>query len=293
MIRIVTDSSCDIPADLQDDLGITVVPLTIRFGDEEFIDKVELTNDQFWGRLLSGEGLPETAAPSAGMFVETYERLAEEGATGILVLTLSSDLSATHQAAVIGAEKVTLDVKVLDSRSVSMGLGLQVIAAAEQAAGGATLAEIVDAAIGRVDKVEVVAALDTIEFLKRGGRIGGASALVAGLLDIKPIIVVRNGAIDGAGRVRTRSKAVEHIVTTCIEQGPSGRLSVFGGRTPRFSEIVDRISVETGHEGIAAELGAVVGAHAGPGVLGMAHLSDWHASSGPRPRPTRGADRAR
>jgi DegV family protein with EDD domain len=274
MIRIVTDSSCDIPADLIDDLGITVVPLTIRFGDEEFVDKTELTNEQFWDRLLSGEGLPETAAPSAGMFVEAYERLADEGATGIFVLTLSSDLSATHQAAVIGAEKLGLDVKVLDSRSVSMGLGLQVIAAAEHAAAGATLTEIADAAINRVDEVQVVAALDTIEFLKRGGRIGGASALVAGLLDIKPIIAVRNGAIDGAGRVRTRSKAVEHIVATCLAHGPSGKLSVFGGRTPGFEEIVERISAETGHQVIAAELGAVVGTHSGPGVLGMAHLPD-------------------
>ncbi len=274
MIRIVTDSSCDIPPELIADLSIDVVPLTIRFGQEEFVDKVELSTGQFWDRLLSGEGLPETAAPSAGAFVETFERLAADGASGVLVMTLSSDLSATHQAAVIGAEKVGLDVKVLDSRSVSMGLGLQVIAAAEQAATGAGLEEITTAAIDRVDRVRLMAALDTIEFLKRGGRVGGASALVAGLLDIKPIITLRDGVIDGAGRVRTRSKAVESIVSACIEQGPSGKLSVFGGRTAGFEQIVHRISTETGHQVIAAELGAVVGTHSGPGVLGMAHLSD-------------------
>lgn len=274
MIRIVTDSSCDIPPELIADLSIDVVPLTIRFGQEEFVDKVELSTGQFWDRLLSGEGLPETAAPSAGAFVETFERLAADGASGVLVMTLSSDLSATHQAAVIGAEKVGLDVKVLDSRSVSMGLGLQVIAAAEHAATGAGLEEITTAAIDRVDRVRLTAALDTIEFLKRGGRVGGASALVAGLLDIKPIITLRDGVIDGAGRVRTRSKAVESIVSACIEQGPSGKLSVFGGRTAGFEQIVQRISTETGHQVIAAELGAVVGTHSGPGVLGMAHLSD-------------------
>lgn len=274
MIHIVTDSSCDIPADLVDELGITIVPLTIRFGDEEFVDKVELSSDRFWDRLIAGDGLPETAAPSAGTFVETYERLAGDGATGVFVVTLSSDLSATHQAAVIGAEKADIEVKVLDSRSVSMGLGLQVIAAARHAAGGAGLEEIADAAIARVDQVEVVAALDTIEFLKRGGRIGGASALVAGLLDIKPIIAVRDGVIDGAGRVRTRSKAVEYIVAACIERGPAGTLSVFGARTPDFEQIVERISAETGHRVIAAELGAVVGTHSGPGMLGMAHLRD-------------------
>jgi DegV family protein with EDD domain len=274
MIRIVTDSSCDIPAALVTEHGITVVPLTIRFGDEEFVDGVELSPDQFWDRLTSGAGLPETAAPSAGAFLDAYQRIAAEGADGVFVITLSSDLSATHQAAVIAAEKVEIPVKVMDSRSVSMGLGLQVIAAAEHAASGASLDEISNAALDRVDAVTLFAALDTIEFLKRGGRIGGASALVAGLLDIKPIITVREGVIDAAGRVRTRSKAVERIVNECLAKGGSGRLSVFGGRTPGFNEIVERVRVETGGDVIAAELGAVVGTHSGPGILGMAHIPD-------------------
>lgn len=273
MIRIVTDSSSDIPSRLVSDLDIAVVPLTIRFGDEEFVDGVELSTEQFWDRLAARQSLPETAAPSAGSFVETYERLAAEGADGILVITISAELSATHQAAVIGAEKVDVPVKVLDSRSVSMGLGLQVVAAAEHAASGASLDTVSAAAVGRVDEVSLLAALDTIEYLKRGGRIGGASALVAGLLDIKPIITVREGAIDGAGRVRTRSKAVERIVSECVARR-GGRLSVFGGRTPGFEEIVARIESETGLPVIAAELGAVVGTHSGPGVLGMAHLPD-------------------
>lgn len=274
MIRIVTDSSSDIPAGLVDELGITIVPLTIRFGTEEFVDGVELTTDEFWDRLESGQGLPETAAPSAGSFVDTYQRLAADGADGIFVLSLSAELSATHQAAVIGAEKVDIPVKVLDSRSVSIGLGLQVIAAAEDAASGADLTTVAEAAMGRVDTVELMAALNTIEYLKRGGRIGGASALVAGLLDIKPIITVRDGAIDGAGRVRTRSKAVERIVQECLSRGGRGRLAVFGGRTKGFDEIVARIEAETGRPVIATELGAVVGTHSGPGVLGMAHMPD-------------------
>jgi DegV family protein with EDD domain len=176
---------------------------------------------------------------------------------------------------VIAAEKLdAVPVKVMDSRSVSMGLGLQVIAAAEHAASGATLDEVSSAAVGRVDGVTLFAALDTIEFLRRGGRIAGASALVAGLLDIKPIITMRDGTIDAAGRVRTRSKAVEWIVSECVSRGASGRLGVFGGRTKGFQDIVDRIVSESGVEVIAAELGAVVGTHSGPGVLGMAHIPD-------------------
>ncbi len=275
MIRIVTDSSCDIPAELIARHEITIVPLTIRFGDEEFVDSVELSTDQFWDRLTAGAGLPETAAPSAGAFLDAYQKLASEGADGIFVITISSDLSATHQAAVIAAEKLDgLPVKILDSRSVSMGLGLQVIAAAEHAASGASLDDVSEAAIGRVDGVTLFAALDTLEFLKRGGRIGGASALVAGLLDIKPIITLRDGTIDAAGRVRTRSKAVERIVSECLSRAPSGRLSVFGGRTPGFEAVVDRITAESGMAVTAAELGAVVGTHSGPGVLGMAHIPD-------------------
>lgn len=274
MIRIVTDSSSDIPARIVEELGITVVPLTIRFGTDEYVDGVELSSDEFWDRLEGGQGLPETAAPSAGAFVDAYEQLTGEGAEGIFVITLSSDLSATHQAAVIAAEKVDVPVKVLDSRSVSMGLGLQVVAAAEHAATGADLETVSAAGIGRVDGVTLIAALDTIEYLKRGGRIGGASALVAGLLDIKPIITVKDGVIDGAGRVRTRSKAAERIVAECLARGREGRLSVFGGRTPGFDDIVERIRAETGREVIAADLGAVVGTHSGPGIIGMAHLPD-------------------
>ncbi len=272
MIHIITDSSCDIPPALVEGRRIDVVPLTIRFGEEEFIDQIELSSDAFWDRLATGGDLPETAAPSAGSFLEAFQRCEAEGTDGILCITLSSALSASHQAAMIAAEKSTLPVKVLDSRSVSTGLGLQVLAAADHAQTGASLDEISDVAAGKVDGVTVMAALDTIEFLKRGGRMGAASALVAGLLEIKPVIAMHDGAIEGVGRVRTRSKAVERIVSECVSRAGTGRLSMFGGRTQDFASIVARVEAETGEAVLAAELGAVVGTHSGPGVLGMAHL---------------------
>lgn len=274
MIHIVTDSSCDIPAALVDGRAIDVVPLTIRFGDDEFVDQIELSSDAFWDRLAAGPDLPETAAPSAGSFLEAFERCESRGADGILCITLSSALSASHQAALIAAEKSALPVKVLDSRSVSTGLGLQVLAAADHAQTGVSLDEVSDVAASKVDGVTVIAALDTIEFLKRGGRMGAASALVAGLLEIKPVIAMQDGAIEGVGRVRTRSKAVERIVAECVSRAGTGRLSMFGGRTEHFETIVARVEAETGEAVLAAELGAVVGTHSGPGVLGMAHLPD-------------------
>lgn len=273
MIRIVTDSSSDLTEALASAHAIEVVPLTIRFGDDEFVDKTELTSEQFWDRLTSGQGLPETAAPSAGSFLEVFDRLGREGAAGVVVVALSSDLSATYQSAVIAAGKSSTPVKVVDSRSVTMGLGLQALAAAQHAETGADLEAVASAAVKRTERVTILAALDTLEFLKRGGRIGGASALVAGLLDIKPLITVRDGAIDAAGRVRTRSKAVDKVVAAAVAAGPGGLLSVYGGQTPDLEAIADRIRAEAGREVIIGDLGAVVGTHSGPGMVGMAHLA--------------------
>ena len=274
MIRIVTDSSSDLPQDLASGQGIDIVPLTIRFGEEEFIDKQELSSAQFWDRLTTGQGLPETAAPSAGAFLDVFDRLGHEGADGVVVVALSSDLSATYQSAVIAGEKSATPVKVVDSRSVTMGLGLQVIAAAEHAATGADLESVASAALERTDRVTILAALDTLEFLKRGGRIGGASALIAGLLDIKPLITVKDGVIDAAGRVRTRSKAVEKIVAASVAAPKNGHLALYGGEAPDLDVIADRVRDEAGREVIIGDLGAVVGTHSGPGMVGMAHLAD-------------------
>lgn len=277
MIKIVTDSSCDLPDEIVDRHDISVVPLTIRFGSNEYVDRTEIDTDGFWTRLEEGAELPETAAPSAGSFLDTYSRLVEDGADGILALCLSSELSATYQAAVIAAERFTetssIPVRVLDSRAVSMGLGLQVIAAAEDAARDLELEEMSIRAMARPAFTTVIAALDTVEFLKRGGRVGSASALIAGLLDVKPLITLADGVIGPAGRVRTRTKATQRIVDECLARAGSGNLSIFGGRAPQLDDVIARIESETGASVIRAELGAVVGTHAGPGVLGMAHLA--------------------
>ena len=272
MIRLVTDSSCDLPVEICDSLGITVVPLTVRFGDETFTDGVDLDNSGFWSRLDKSEGLPETAAPSAGSFLDVYAALAGQGADGVVVVTLSSVLSATHQSAVIAAENFPgLPVKVIDSRTVSMALGLAAMAGAEVAGEGAGIDAVIAATSESAGAMQIVAALDTLEFLRRGGRVGSAQALLGGMLKVKPIVTVEDGVVAAAGRVMTRSKARTTIVERALANAGSPRMAVFGGRAAHFDDLVATIRTAVGDHLVIAELGPVVGTHAGPGTVGIAY----------------------
>ncbi|MDQ1429463.1 MAG: fatty acid kinase fatty acid binding subunit [Actinomycetota bacterium] len=210
-IKVVTDSSCDLPQSLVDALRIEVVPLTIRFGDEELVDREELTTDEFWARLEHTKVLPETAAPSAGAFEKKFRELHARGATGVVCINLSSHLSATMQAAQVAAAAVSGDfpVQVIDSQSASMGLGNLCLTAARRAADGDSLESIVTEVVNRRDRTKLFATLDTLEFLKRGGRVGNARALLGTVLSIKPIIEIRDGIVEEDEKVRTRSKALK------------------------------------------------------------------------------------
>src|SRR5262245_11858710 len=180
-IRIVTDSSCDLPEAVASEHGIRIVPLTIRFGAEEFLDREELSTAEFWRRCASSSTLPETAAPSPGQFEAVYRELQAEGATGIVVVSLSSALSATMQSAELGARAVAdvIPVRGVDSRSVSLGVGTIALACARRAQEGGSLDEIAALATDLASRTHVWGALDTIENLKKGGRIGGAKAMLA------------------------------------------------------------------------------------------------------------------
>ncbi len=263
MIGIVTDSSSDIPDHLLTRYRIQVVPLSIRFGASEHPGG--LSPERFWEEMARSPSLPETAAPSAGAFARTYRRLIEDGADGVVAITLSSKMSATYQAAVIGAETQSTDViRVVDSGSVSMGLGWVVIAAARAAATGAGLEEVCRVANQAVTRSTLFAGLDTLAFLQRGGRIGGAQAMLGSLLDIKPLIGVEDGVVTAMGKVRTRSKMIE---TLAGRVPPEAEVAVLHTGDPR------PLSQHLAGETLAVTLGAVVGTHAGPGALGVAFLS--------------------
>ncbi|MEK7252041.1 MAG: DegV family protein [Actinomycetota bacterium] len=274
MIRIVTDSSCDLPDELLARHRITVVPLTIRFGDEDFVDREQLTKDEFWTRLTEGAVLPETAAPSVGRFLDAFRALSNEGADGVVVVCISSKISATHQAAVLAAEQFPggIPVRVVDSRLVSAALGLVAIEAAELAETGVTVDAVEDAARTAAASSNIYATLDTLEFLKRGGRIGAAQAFFGNLLDIKPIISFEDGAVEAAGRVRTRRKALAAVVDHVAGLGDTiRRWAVVHSDPADLDEFLAALRSVRDEEPLIARLGPVVGTHAGPGVAGVVY----------------------
>jgi DegV family protein with EDD domain len=270
-VRVVTDSACDLPEDLIETLGIEVVPLTIRFGREELVDRKELSTDEFWRRLGESEVLPETSAPSAGAFEETFRRLAGDGATGIVCINLSSKLSATMQAAQVAAQAVqdTCSVAVIDSLLASMGLGNLCITAAERAADGDSLDSIVANVTDRRNRTKLYGTLDTLEYLKKGGRVGNARALLGSMLAIKPVVELRDGEVAEAGKVRTRSKALRLLVDR-VKEGPFENLAVLHGNAPDLGELLDMLEpLSPKAEIIVGQIGPVIGTHAGPRVIGV------------------------
>jgi DegV family protein with EDD domain len=270
-VRVVTDSACDLPDDLLEELRVEVVPLTIRFGHEELVDRKELSTEEFWRRLEASDVLPETSAPSAGAFEETFRRLADDGATGIVCINLSSKLSATMQAAQVAAQVVQerCPVAVIDSLLVSMGLGNLCIAAAEQAADGNSLDSIVANVTDRRNRTKLYGTLDTLEYLKKGGRVGNARALLGSMLAIKPVVEVRDGQVEEAGKVRTRSKALRLLVDR-VKEGPFENLAVLEGNAPDAGELLDLLEpLSPRDEIVVGKIGPVIGTHAGPRVIGV------------------------
>ena len=276
-VRIVTDSACDLPAEVADEMGIEIVPLSIRFGDDEFIDREELSVAEFWNRCVNMSTLPETAAPAPGQFESVYRTLAADGATGIVVVSLSGQLSATIQSAELAARSITdddsidLDVRVVDSRSVSMGIGTIAIACACAAAEGQSIDAVETPASDLSERTRVFAALDTLDNLKKGGRIGGAKAFLATALSIKPIIDVTGGVVAEAGKQRTRSKALAHLVERFKSyDGHVENLAVLHADCSDVDVFVEMLQPHYDGEILVGEIGPVIGSHGGRGTIGVA-----------------------
>ena len=272
-IRVVSDSACDLPDDLVAKLGVELVPWTIRFGDDELVDRKDLTPAQFWARSAASSTLPETAAPAPGAFEAAYRRAAEDGADGVVVLSLSSKLSATFQSASVAAKAVDADIRVriVDTLSLSMGEGLAVMAAAEVANAGGTIDEVEAAARDTSSRLFVYAALDTLDNLKKGGRIGGAQAMLGGLLKIKPVIDITGGVVEKEGQPRTRARSLQYLADKVQQHLPIESLAVVSGEAPDVDELLDLLApLHPREEIIVTDIGAVIGAHGGPRVIGVA-----------------------
>lgn len=271
-VRIVTDSASDLEQDICDKLAVAVVPLTIRFGDEEFVDREELSVDEFYRRLAQSSALPETAAPAPGAFEKVYRRLADEGADGIVCVTLSSGVSATMDSArnAAGAVAPEIVVRVADSRGVSVAEGNKVIAAARAARDGKGVDEIVALVDDLASRTRTYGTLDTLDNLKKGGRIGNAQALLGTLLSIKPLIDISTGKVEEAGRARTRRKALDALAAKVLEHSTVEDLAVMHGQAPDLDDFLALLAPRYDRGDIrVGTIGPVVGTHGGPRVMGV------------------------
>ena len=272
-VRVVTDSASDLPDAALAEHGIELVPLTVRFGDEELVDRRDLTPQEFWARCARSPVLPQTAAPSPGAFEAAFRRAAGDGCTGVVCVTISAALSGTYQAARLAAQAVAgeIPVRVVDSRSATMGQGLMCLAAARMAAAGKALDDVAGAAESLVGRTHVYAALDTLENLRKGGRIGGARAMLGSMLAVKPVITVRDGAVEPEAKPRTRARAVRYLVDKVAEHPEAEDLAVVHGDAPDVDDLVAQLgAVHAGSDILVAQIGSVIGTHAGPRVVGVA-----------------------
>jgi DegV family protein with EDD domain len=275
-VRVVTDTACDLTDEQLTELSVGLVPLHIRFGDEELVDRQELGAKEFWSRCASSSELPQTAAPSPGAFQAAFEQAAQQGADGVVCISLSSKLSATIEAArqAATALKERIPVEVVDSLSVTVGQGLVVMAAAEAAEAGGSVADVVAAAERAKAGLSVFGAIDTLDNLKKGGRIGGAAALVGSLLAIKPVIEVRDGAVEQESRQRTRARSLRYLADKARAVAPVSRLAVAGADAPDLDELVKLVrDIPSDHPLLVADIGPVIGTHAGPGAVGVAWIA--------------------
>ena len=275
-VRIVTDSSCDLSLQEAADLGVVVVPLTIRFGDQEFVDLEELTVAEFYRRMAESSALPETAAPAPGRFEQAFRSLADEGADAVVCINLSSELSATIESARNAARAVadTVPVRVVDSRTLTAGLGTIVLEAAKAASAGATADEVEALVNGLIERTRVYATLDTLDNLKKGGRIGAAQHLLGSMLSFKPVINVSEGKVEEAGRARTRKKSLLWLRDKLFEEPTVEHLAVCDGEAPDVDEFLDLIAERYPRDQIrTGRIGAVIGTHGGPRLVGICYLT--------------------
>jgi DegV family protein with EDD domain len=266
-VKVVTDSACDLDDSVVADLGIAVVPLSIRFGSDEYVDRVTLSPKEFYDKMAASSTLPETAAPSPGAFETAFREALDGGADGVVCINLSGALSATIQSAQNAARSLgDAPIRIIDSRSVTAGLGTQVLEAARAARAGKSLDAVVALVDGMVPRTRVFGTLDTLDNLKKGGRVGGAQALLGQLLSIKPMIEVRDGVVEEAGKPRTRGKAIKQLVEKVRSHGDIEHVCVMHGLAPDVDELVAQLADYTPTVGI---IGATIGTHGGPRVLGV------------------------
>jgi DegV family protein with EDD domain len=275
-IRIVTDSTCDLPAEVIDRYGIRVVPLYINIGDRGYLDGVEITREEFYTNLPTYQVQPTTAAPPPEKYQAAYETLAGQGATEILSIHISQALSAVLDTARLAAQEFkSIPVTVFDSQQLSLGTGFLVETAARLAQAGRSMSEILAALNDQIRRSYVFAALDTLKFLRRSGRLNGVASGLGSLLQLKPIMKMYAGKPD-AERVRTHKRATHRVVDLLREKGPLERVAIVHTHAPAHVEELRQLAAHLLPAGeiLSMDITPVIGAHIGPGAAGFAVITE-------------------
>ena len=273
-VRIVTDSASDIPTDIARRLGVTVVAQNVHFGTDTFEDNVTIKPDKFYSLLSISTELPKTSQASPGKFKDVYDEVGRD-ADGIVSIHISSKISGTYNSALLGTSEAACPVEVIDSAQGSMGLGLVVIAAAEAANRGASQVEVADLARDAAARSQCFTLFETLEYLRRGGRIGKAQALLGSVLKVKPMVILKDGEVHPLGRARTFPKALAMMKQTARGFAPVESLAVMHSTTPEIAaEVAGDLSdlLPKGAEPYITRFGPALGVHTGPGAIGIALL---------------------
>jgi DegV family protein with EDD domain len=275
-IKIVTDSNCDLPQAITAEYGITVVPLYINIGRKSYLDGVGLSRQEFYERLPDYDPVPTTSAPGPEVFRQAYERLAAEGATEVLSIHVSASLSATFNSAHAAAQATSsVPVTAFDSGQLTLGTGLLVLAVARAAGAGRSMAEILEMLNKKAGRTHTFAALDTLEFLRRSGRVTQLQFGLGSLLSLKPLLKMHNGQI-AMERVRTRKRAMERLISLVSDLGPLEELAVVHTHTPDRAEALCHQAhhlFPKEEPPMFAEVTPVIGCHVGPGAVGFACIT--------------------
>ena len=269
-VKIVTDSTADLPPEIVEEYDITVVPLYVLFGEDMYRDGVDISKDEFFKRLVEDPVHPSTTQPTPQDFVEIYKKL-EPAPDGILSIHIARSMSGTCNSAdqavqLLGKES---SIEVIDTLNVSMGLGMSVIAAAESARAGKSLQEIKNELNEIIPNTRLLVLFDTLKYLAKGGRIGKAKSMVGAVLNVKPLLVLKDGEFSPFGQVRSRSKGIDQLVEYAKQASDIKDLTVINSTTPDDAKtLAGRMDFYKGNVR-STRIGAVVGVHGGPGAIGV------------------------
>ncbi len=274
MVKIVTDSTADLPADLAARMGITVIPALVMFGSTSYREGIDLTHDEFYTKLVESKIIPTTGAPPPGVYEEAYRRLAQE-TDEIISIHLAANLSALYNVASVAAATVSgARIALVDSQQVTLGYGLIALAAAEAAQRGESMTRILERIEGWKKQARVFAALDTLEYIHRGGRVNWVAAVIGTLMRIKPIVQVYEGQVQLVERVRTSARAEHRLMELIKDLGPLEKAVVLHTNAPNRAErLADHVQeLDPRWERLIAPAGVIIASHAGPGAVGVACL---------------------